>query len=384
MSNLAEGILRKFWGKAESTYNTDAAFAATDAMGLLDLKLEPEMAEELSAEAVGTASLQHIFSGPRRGKWSASSYMRPAAAGTAPDIGELLKAALGAETVVGATSVTYGLSDSVHPSLQLARQVGLGMWERANGAWIEQLDVESQSGQAPRISVQGGYASHTWAYGTTVGTGGASIGATSVPVASPFGQLAVGAYLKIGTNENTGAGHHVTAVNASTGALTISPALTAAVIEGDAIVPIALSQTLGGSLIASVNHGFTVDSVALGLIGFKLSVKTGLKGLDKEITSDLPTRVGRGDRLITGELQFYFIDSANSYLAGRAWDGTTHALALRFGRDVAASRCKVTIPKARLKVSPIEVAEKEEATFTMQFTAMQSAAACDELTIAFD
>ncbi len=153
------GYQQKMWVKAEATYDTVQAVAATDAVNLIDLKLTPEWALEASQEHVGTASHQREIAGLKSGKWSASSYLMPAALGVAPDIGPFLTAAFGLETIVGSTSVTYSFLDTIPPSsIQLARYCGAKLMEIATGCWVEQVEFELQGGAAPKVSFSGGFA----------------------------------------------------------------------------------------------------------------------------------------------------------------------------------------------------------------------------------
>lgn len=383
--NIPEGQLARFFGKTEVTYDTVQAFVAGDGMGLDDLKIEPTPFYNPTKERVGTASEQAMTAGVKGGKWSAISAVKPQTAGTAPDVGELIKAALGVETD-GASDVIYSLSDTVRNSLQMARHVGDGLYEVATGCAVEQLDIECQGGADPKLTFSGFFATYGWVYGTTV-VNNESSSATQIEYnASHPGNLGVNGRVKFGTEDNSGAGYLITAVNqtANPPHITISPGLANGVSEGAVIAPFTPTPSLGGTIIGGQSCGLTVDAVATGFVGLTMSVKTGHHARDKEATATRPTGIIGGKREITGELTVYFKDTENGKILGRAWDGTTRALIIRLGPDVAGSRMKISVPKAFVEVTPIEVPESGEAMAKIKFRALMNSAAADELVITFD
>lgn len=382
---LTSGIQQKFWVKPEVTFDTVQAHAATDAVNLRELKLDPELAMEATVEHVGTASHQGEITGTTSGKWSAVAEVRPAAAGTAPDIGEMLKAGFYTETVSGGTSVTYSFADAIPPrSLQLVRIAGSKLYEVANGAWVEQIDFELPAqGAPPLISFSGGYASHGMLLGGASVDGIHSAPDTSIQLqAGDAERIRPGVYVYFADETNTNAGYLVTAVDHDTDIITISPTLAGDLADDDALLPVAISQTLGGSVIGSVSSVATIGGTSVGMISCKLSVATGIRGLMNECTTNRPNRLSLGRRVVNFEGQFYFLDTGNVEL-GKAWEGATTSVAITIG-SAAGARIKLNIPKIRCAVSPIEVPDADDAVFTLKGQARQSAAAADECTVVFD
>lgn len=386
MGNLAYGDLAKYFAKEEASYGTVQAFAADDAVGLIDLKLQPFKNYALSKEHLGSPSAQTMIAGRRGGKWSAQSYVKPAAAGTAPDVRELMEAAMGAEAD-NASDVTYTLASSTPKSLQLAVHDGDALYEVATGAWVEQLDIEAQGESEPLLNFSGGYATHGWVYGTTVADD-CDAAETVIPYATANkGNVGINGRAKFGSEDNSGAGYLVTGIDetATPPTMTISPGLANAILTGAVVAPVTPSQTLGGTVISAVSCGLTVDGgSALHWVSLKLQLKTGHVGRDKEATSDRSQGVLRGRREITGEIDVLFADTDNAHLFGRAWNGTNRALAIRIGPDVAGSRLKINLPAAFLEVTPIEIPGEGPAMAKLKFRALQSAAANDEMTLVFD
>src|SRR5574343_16817 len=381
---LPQGYQLETWVKAESAFDTATAFVATDAFYANEFKLDPELKVNKSKEHTGSASLENHFEGKRGGKWSTKCYVKPNAAGTAPDIGEILKAGFGTETVSGGTSVTYSFNDNDPTSIQMAMKAGDGLYQSAFGAWVEQLDFEITGGQEPEFSGSGGFASFGWAYSGTCGATHGSGVSTVTLGAGQAGRFGVGGRVKFASDTNGGAGYLITAVNNSAPSITISPSLVTGVTNGDAITPVSLSKTVGGTVAGGIACDLSIDGSSFGLISAKISIKTGIHGLDKEATTNRASRIAKAMREISGELQVYFIDTNHGIHLGRAWDMTTRNLVIRAGPNTAAQRMKINLPKSLLMVSPVELPDAEEATVTIKFESRKNAAAADECTVVFD
>lgn len=499
--SVLEGVLQKAWVKAQSTMGTAVTVAATDAVSPIkgSFKIDPEYPHEDSKEAVGTPTLQDELPQSKGGKWSAQFYVKPNAVGVAPDIGELIKAAMGVETVVGATSVTYSLSDTVRSIIQ--SEVGIADLTQIIGSdsWVEQMDIEIQKGSPPLISFSGGFATYGWAHADEVGVGGIAYNATSLPLDNdsrgcvganariqfvtpaddggtsasetssndqPFDlsetetliftldgasqtvtfadtdfvapdaataaevvaainakstgctavvsgvtkvQLisdVVGAasalqftggtgrtIIGFDTDAHTGTagtGYGVTATVDTAGAATatITPAVVsrAGHIAGTVIKPWFPSQTVSGTKLTAGECALEIDSVAYGFISAKLSIATGLHGLDKEATSIRANRVAGGARSVSLDLQCYALvgNAGNAAIHGRAWASATHDVMIRVGANTAAARMTINVDEIRFDVTPLDLPEAEEAQLALKGKARQNAAAADEVNIVFD
>ena len=397
---LAAGVEARFYAVKETTYNTLVTIAGTHAMPLIDMKLTPTRDYTKSKERTGTASLRHEIPGKKGGTWSASFYAKVgAAATTAPDCGDLMLAAFGDENTT--TDVSYRMHDGTNEvtaptTLQLVRHAGKGIMEIANGAWVEQVDIEATGNEEAIISVSGGFASFGWCYGALVEGSHAAADTTIEVEAGTAERVGVNSLVQFiktdGTvYDNSSAGYKVTAVNGSTDIVTISPALEVGSSLDDAaeMLPFTPDQTLdtktplevtGAALTIGSNSG-------MGFISGKVSMATGIHGLDKEGTSTTSTRISRGAREVTGEIQAYFIASGAagedvSRYAGDAWNGTVQAITLRIG-PAASDRMVINIPAARIEVSEVEIPEAEEATVNFSFVARKSSSDGDELSVDF-
>lgn len=95
--------------KTESTYNTDATPATTDAILVRQVSMQSEGLRMVDRGAIrgSLGKLQRIYGGQLKRITFECEVKGSGAAGTAPEIGALLKACGMDETIVASTSVTY-------------------------------------------------------------------------------------------------------------------------------------------------------------------------------------------------------------------------------------------------------------------------------------
>lgn len=106
--------------KVETVYNTDPVpVAANDSMLVSGLNWSNEGARmnERPATRASLGQLQHVFGGTLRSISFDAEIKGSGAAGTAPEIGTLLRGCAFAETIVASTSVAYAPASTGHESL---------------------------------------------------------------------------------------------------------------------------------------------------------------------------------------------------------------------------------------------------------------------------
>jgi hypothetical protein len=391
-SFVAQGVLKQHSIGEETTFDTAQAPVAGDAIKLAHesgLILQPDRGYDEVQEAVGTASLQDVRLGARSGKWTAAALLRTAAAGTAPGWRKLAKAAFGVETVNGGTSVVYSLSDDNTNSLVLRQAAGNMYYQEGRGAWCESFDLDYQANQIPKLNFGGGYATHVHVMRPTVGPAGAAISATTVPLTSGHdGGILEGARVTIGGSTNSGNGHLVTDVDIDAGTIEVSPGLTAEVSSGDAIIQVWPSPTyVSDTALAGTKQLLTIDGVTVGVQQAKITLATGVHGLDK--TSDRADRLSRADRRLTYDFLAYYLTGSQAAIVGKSWgksDDTPYPrdIDLRLGVDSAGKRAKFSIPAGICRVTEINLPGSEVAMISIVGTAKQNSAALDEFTLTLD
>lgn len=367
----------------ESTFDTSLAVSATDAVKVAEIKVAPEQEFLKSEEHAQSASLQTEIEGLRGASWEAQTYVSPAAAGTAPDIKDLLMASGFTETISGGTSAAYALNASNPSSLQVTKHTD-NLMEVLNGAWVESVNVEVTGNQIPTVNFQGKAASYNHYFGdATTDSSTYSTSAVGVALAAADAyKIKAGATVAFGAEDNSGAGYRVTAVSQDGLTLTFTPGLDAGISASQAITPVVPAQTTGGTPSGGVGCGLTIGGTSVGFIDFKLNYQTGTVGLDQEATHNRANRIARGMRSVEGSIKFYFLDENSGYL-GKAWTGATESISCRIGPDTAGSRCTIALPAARIAVAEVETPGNEVAMYEANFVARQSSSSDDELTITF-
>jgi len=391
VTNLVSGALQRHYVATQAAFDALVAFVGTDAARMIELKLDPTKTFLEVEELAGTASLQSEMAGKRGGKWTGHGYVKPNALGVAPDIGPILKAAFGTETIGGGATVTYSLQDTPPTGgLQFERIIGSPgvAQDIGSGGWVETCDWEITGGQLPKINASGGYAFHAKGTATGVAAAGAAGGQGVIPlVAGQDGAFTIGSAIEFISGathyNNTAAGYIVTAVTPSVSVptITVTPVLEHALVENDLIVPYAPTPSVSGTILDGVQCYLTIDTVPLGFVSAKIQHKTGWIGLDKEATTDRANRLGLGaKRRITGNIDFYFLDTVTGPMLGKSWDGMCHDFILRIGPNTAASRCTLTW-YGRIDLSPLNVPNADLATWSAKFVCRQKSAACDEFSV---
>lgn len=382
MATPIYGVDAKAWAKLESTFNTAQTFAATDAFAFNELTIEPSKEFAKSVEHTGSASLETEIAGLEGGTWSASFYVKPSGtAGTAPDggVSAMLTAGMGSIDD-GSTYVDYKLSASAPQTLQIGKYAGAGLFEQITGCWVESVEVSLTGNEPPVITVSGGFARYSWCYDGAVV---ASVSTTTVTLKDSSGDgFHNGKIGGLGLNllfSGDSTNRDLMSVDYDNKTITTGVATTAT--AGATISVLVPSHTLTGDPLGGVDNTLTIDSKSVGVISGSVTIATGYHGLDREATSDRATRVARGTRECTGELEFYYLDE-NAGFIGSGMFNKTRAIQLTLG-SVAGKKFVAVAPAVRLEASSIELPEADEATVTSSFVARKSAADEDEIYIGF-
>lgn len=382
MATPVYGVDSKGWAKLESTFNTAQTLVATDAIAFIDLSFEPSKAWTKSAEHTGSATLQTEIAGLEGGSWSATCYVKPSGtAGTAPDGGlsALLTAGMGSIDDAGGY-VDYNLSAAAPQTLQIAKYAGAGLFEQVTGAWVESVEVSLTGNEPPTFTFSGGFAQYSFCYdGAEID----SVVSTTITLkdsaSDGFHNGKIGG---VGLRLLCGADGTARVLNSTDyAAKTLTTAIATTAGAGDTISVEVPGQTLAGEILGGVDNTLTISAKSVGVISAKFTVTTGYHGLDREATSARATRVAKGAREVTGELEFYYLDENAGFIGSGHFDATRN-IQLTLG-SVAGKKCVAIARAARLEVSSIELPEADEATVSASFVARKLSANEDEAYIGF-
>lgn len=277
------------------------------------------------------------------GSWSAPMYIRPSgAAGTAPMGGVLLESLMGLETIVGSTSVTYGQA-TVKPSFTLWVQKSHTVFF-ASGACAESGKLGFTNKGGAKIELSGGFMRMGWAGTDTVD--GAVSSSTSVVVENAK-LFTAGAFVSLGTDDNTNAGYEIDSVNYTTDTLTMVDTVSCA--DGVAIAGFLPEFTAVGTPLENKDLSITFDSTAKNLKSLNVDINSPVAWQTDEITtSGYVTEFIEDRRAVKLSADVLFREQDLSYFYDATQNTKVDVIATI--NDAAGSICTINLPYSELEV----------------------------------
>jgi hypothetical protein len=249
-----------------------------------------------------------------------------------------------------------------------------------SGGAVNTLKIALSGGDVPKISYEGfGWnAAHC---GVAVTSGTQSAGASSVIVSAATARnLTVGAVIKVGVDDNTGAGYQITTANYSTYTFGVTPNLAGTTATGQDVVPFVPTETTGGSPAAGIDGAITLNATTLPLTSFELTLANNLKEINDEANQSTTTDYIPGVREVSGKFSVR-ARSDQIIRIGRARGFATEAISVACG-TTAGKICTINIPYAEIVTPNVEAPESEEGTFELEFRAIGNSGA-DEMSVVF-
>ena len=357
---------------------------------------KPEATEALRAISATIGRPQdYAFANDRRGgrsrwervqlrdpvvPWSISCLLRPSGtAGTAPEIGDVLKHLMGSVAVVGGTSVTYSfledptaLSASIYVGRTHTQEGCYGaIVNKATINWGEGLATVSFSGEAVGY-INGGY--------TTLSTGMTGLTTATVADASNFTPYSI---VQVGSDTNTGAGYMINSISGNV--LTLESAVTAA--TGSVVKAFLPDPTYVGNALGDRAGSLSLDASATTIahLPSSLDIENGVSLLTMEAFQTGASDVlAAGIRNVSPKLNF-LVARENNYVINDMRAKTTYDTHITIGAATAGARMKLDMPYLQFTAedqdSPEEGTEKWSASGVALAT---STAGGDELSIVFE
>jgi len=332
--------------KKETTFGTLAFPAATDAIKVTAVPTgsQPESFSD-------SEELQNSRSKPDRAQDQTPAapidlklYSRPSgAAGTPPQEDVLLECALGLKTVNAGVSVVYSPAIAL-PSFSLCWKEG-HTWFFAAGCKVGNLSWAFAakgylnlgfSGLAQKVMLAG--TSETVADSTTellkLASGGAKL-------------FTAGAYVQVGSEDNSGDGYLITAVDLDNDTITISPALSGAPAADVVVKGFLPTPSYSGTKVEAKTGTVTLDGADLKIMSATGSLNNNLAQDDQELTSDyFVSDIEGGMRDAGGQLQCRFRRELAGFFS-RARNQIQGAIVMQAGA-VAGSQVKFELPQAEM------------------------------------
>lgn len=346
------------WVVPETTPGTFVCPAAADTViPTGDVKADQDSMKNTSKEKKNTRSQGKKLLGPTKaGEWSLPTYVKPSGSlGVAPVPGVLLEAAIGKETIVASTSVTYGLAGINDPIPHVSILVKDGSMVKAlAGCSCDKMSSPVNAADEFEATFSGNFMKMVIA-GTDQLDGaitGTTTPVTEIPLKSAYGyrKYDIGAKINIGTDDNSGTGFTITAINEGANSFTISPACETDQDDGATIEGWTPDITEAGEIIhgaygqmeVSLDGGSTYTGVDIQSASPEIT--NGFKVLEDEKTGDgLPKKtVIDGDRVISLAINEYF-DSTCTVDFNMSKKLNVRAIKLPVG-NIAGKRCRFEFP----------------------------------------
>ena len=368
--------------KLQSAFVTPLKPAATDAFRARSITMGDVKNRVFPGDRRGTRSRVERIEGRQPViPWSAQVVFRPSGAlGTAPDIGDLLKLALGVETITGSTSVVYTpLKDPTAIYATIYRK-GTSMVELVHGAIVQTLRI-SWSGDDFVTMDFSGIARNFAEAGTTTTSGtNATTASTGVTVADAdflraYGVVSVGAF------NASGAGFQIASVNYTTEGIVLDATVT--YNTGQTVAPYLPTATLTGNPLHSAGRAtLSLDGGAttIGNLSGFIEIATGLDLWNREAQSSSAVDVFMASQR---EVSFGFEilnKKAESYLLSLFSRKVSQDLQIILG-DTSTEKLKIDMDVCQIDPSPRDLPESGPGTISLTGVALASSAGEDEITL---
>jgi len=257
--------------------------------------------------------------------------------------------------------------------------------EALTGCYVNSMTLSIAAGEEPKLSFEGG-SSGTFIPTTTSSTTGASTATvngtgsgTTLDVQSGEAKnFKVGSVIKVGSDDNGGAGYKVTAISGDE--LTVEASITS-YTDGDAVVPFAPAETVSGQPIAGILGSLTVDGSSFPITSFEVTVTNNMKAIEDEAYQAGTTDYVPGFRDVTGSLSIRCRRDLAIEI-GKRPDFTNRNVVVTCGSATGAT-VTTTLARCQFQVSGVETPQSDEVVIPLEFKALASTAGDNEITIAF-
>jgi hypothetical protein len=188
----------------------------------------------------------------------------------------------------------------------------------------------------------------------------------------------------VGSEDNSGAGFSVTAVDTSADTITISPALSAAPSAGVVVAGFLPTPSLAGAPVEgrSAAGQITLDGASLLVTSLDLELSNALKPDEEELSGDqYPSAIYEGPRQVTATINARFLRKYAAWFA-QARSQEQGALVVALG-DVAGGKLRVEVPHGVFD-TPEMGGDEIQRTMSVKLTGLASASLEDELTLTYE
>jgi hypothetical protein len=386
-----QGRLEQAYVVAQTALGTPVFPAGTDAIRILKSEFKRKRNRKPHEHKRATRDLLQRYTSRVEASWMIEKMLMPSGvAGTAPDDDDLWIGGIGTKTVVGGTSVTYGLSSAQAPTkmLSIVSRLNDAAMQHAEGAFVGTTEIEVSGDGEAKVKFSGPCRDVLRVGGVAEVSGGHILGETVITLTSPQGRRFYnGAKVQFESNTgtrltNSGAGYTVSGVSAT--GFTISPGLEAAINSGNDVYPFSPTETTAGTPIDGIVGSLTIDGSECFIKSAKIKIDNHLVLETNRYGTAYLADVNTGKREVTGTIMVELRRDQAQYLT----DLDTYparAVVLVIGSG-AGTICTITMSAVEFDTSDLDVPEgasDEVATYEIPFVALGTGAGENSISIAF-
>lgn len=380
------GRNQRFYAVRESTFGTLIRPSATSALKVMRSAMAQTVERINRRDASQSASTVRRTTNKKSVTWSLDAHFMPSgAAGTPPDIHDILRAHFGSYTNTPSTSDVYVHADTQtdRGSLSLTREFNSIGMQAAVGAWVNTIKIAYSGTSIPMITAEGGARDlyHT-GYSTLDGEVTASSDTVVVQTADAS-NFEVGSVIQVGTSNNsagTPPGHVVTA---KTGAsLTVSPVISGTQATGLVVAPYVPTETTAGVPISPASCTLTIDGTTVSVVSFEVTSNNNYQVHHDEAGTSLVTDLTPGWRDVSGSIVVRARRDQMLHLGKfRNATSTVRDLAIAIG-STAGSIATIDLNYAEIENAVFDTPEADTCQITLPFYCLGSSGA-DEFSLTF-
>lgn len=250
--------------------------------------------------------------------------------------------------------------------------------EDVSGCHINELGFSGSGSEPPRMTFSGKGRTHIFT-GTAELDSTITASATADTLAGQGANFEAGSIIKVGTDDNSGAGFILTSVASDT--LTSTGASMDGT-AGVAIVPHYLAPTTAGSPIAGTAGSCTIDGDTYPIVSYEVSINNNFLAIEDEAFSERMTDAVPQYREITGTITIRARADLIVEMGRRKLQGN-RAIILTMG-STAGKRCVLSMPQVRFPPSGANTPLEGLTDIPLAFRALDSAeGAADALLVQF-
>ena len=367
---------------AESTFGTAVKPAATNAFRASAITMGQPVGRAFPNDYRGTRSrVERVTTRTPVQPWTAEGILRPSgSAGTAPDIGDILKHVFGTETVSAGTSVTYSLAkDLTGLSASIYRKLS-SIHEGVYGAIVQEFTLEWAGDGFIRWRASG-VAKGFLETGNSLADGAEAVGSTSLSVddADFFTKYSI---IQIDSDDNSGAGYQVTAIDYSSNVLTLESSTTWA--DNATIAPFLPDGTFTGDPLFGTDGTLSLDGGTSNInhLSGSLTLRSGADLFNQEYGTDEASDIVMPNwREVELKLDF-LVREDETYLMSHMRRAVSKDIEIAIG-STAGKICTVNCNQAQLDPEPRDSPESEMVRFSTTVVPLATSSGEDELTLVF-